>query len=82
MKFFKTFQLQIVDYRARDGAGAEAAILNSWSRAKMEWLHNTGVLDLGPFVRIRIELFSWVQMKIGQNLNPIRIPEKNAQVQV
>ena len=33
-------QQEIVDYRARAGAGA--AVLNSWSRAKMERLHNTG----------------------------------------
>ena len=37
------FQQKIVDYRARVGAGAGAAILTSWSRsrAKMERLHNT-----------------------------------------
>ena len=39
------FQQQIVDYRARAGAGA--TILTSWSRslAKMERLHNTDYDD-------------------------------------
>ena len=34
------FRQQIVDYRA--GAGAGAAIMTSWSRAKKERLYNTG----------------------------------------
>ena len=42
-----------MDYRARTGAGARAgaedvagaAILTSWSRAKMEWLRNTAAGD-------------------------------------
>ena len=42
MKFLNTFfQQQIVDFRARAGAGAAAAILTSWSRAKLEQLYNT-----------------------------------------
>ena len=36
------YQPQIVDYSARAGAGAGAAIVTSWSRGKMERLHNTG----------------------------------------
>ena len=36
------FHQQIVDYRA--GAGAGAAILTSWSRVKMEQLHNTALM--------------------------------------